>query len=63
MTAHNPMSHMSDDPAILMPNNHPYTKLLMKQAHRTSGHRGRDATLARFRTQFWTPQGSMLPNP
>ena len=60
MTAHNPMSHMSDDPAILMPNNHPYTKLLMKQAHRTSGHRGRDATLARFRTQFWTPQGSKV---
>ena len=29
----------------------------MERAHQAGGHRGRDATLARFRMRYWTPQG------
>ena len=43
----------------LLPASHRATRLLMKRAHR-SGHRGRDATLALFRTSYWVPHGSKL---
>ena len=32
----------------------------MQHAHQAGGHRGRDATLARFRMHYWTPQNSKL---
>lgn len=61
MSVHNPLSGGCPDmPQKLLPTDHPYTKLLMSQAHVDSCHRGRDATLARFRHSYWTPQGSKL---
>ena len=45
---------------VLLPTKHKYTGLLMREAHVASCHRGRDATLARFRIGYWTPQGSKL---
>ena len=44
----------------LLPSKHPATRLFMQHAHQAGGHRGRDATLARFRMHYWTPQGSKL---
>ena len=44
----------------LLPSKHPATRLFMERAHQAGGHRGRDATLARFRMRYWTPQGSKL---
>lgn len=32
----------------LFPSKHPATRLFMQRAHQAGGHRGRDATLARF---------------
>ncbi|RUA05209.1 MAG: hypothetical protein DSY43_05115, partial [Gammaproteobacteria bacterium] len=43
----------------LLPACHRATRLLMERAHR-NGHRGRDATLALFRTKYWVSQGSKL---
>ncbi|CAB3998608.1 Hypothetical predicted protein [Paramuricea clavata] len=43
----------------LLPYRHHVTRLFMQRAH-TSGHRGRDATLARFRQLYWVTQGSKL---
>jgi len=43
----------------LLPTQHPATRLFMQRAHQ-AGHRGRDATLARFRMHYWTPHGSKL---
>ena len=43
----------------LLPTCHRGTRLFMERAHR-AGHRGRDATLARFRQQYWTPHGDKL---
>ncbi|CAB4033995.1 Hypothetical predicted protein [Paramuricea clavata] len=42
----------------LLPYRH-VSRLFMQRAH-TSGHRGRDATLARFRQLYWVIQGSKL---
>jgi hypothetical protein len=55
----NPMSH-DGKPQKLMPYHHHITQLIMKAAHEQSGHRGRDATLARFRQSFWVPRGGKL---
>ena len=44
----------------LLPSMHPATRLFTQRAHQAGGHRGRDATLARFRMHYWTPQGSKL---
>jgi hypothetical protein len=44
----------------LLPYHHPVTCLIMKAAHEDCGHRGRDATLARFRQNFWVPHGGKL---
>ena len=43
----------------LLPYRHHVTRLFMQRAH-TSVHRGRDATLARFRQLYWVTQGSKL---
>ena len=55
----NPMS-LDGKPQRLMPYHDYITHLIMKRAHEQSGHRGRDATLARFRQSFWVPRGSKL---
>ena len=60
---HNPMFLIpGSEPQKLLDPSHFVTKLLMKQAHADGGHRGRDATLARFRQSYWTPRGSKLAN-
>ena len=46
----------------LLPTHHHLTRLLMDRAHKESGHRGRDGTLARFRQKYWVAQGSRLLN-
>ena len=55
----NPMT-VEDDPQKLLPYHHPVTHLIMVSAHEDSGHRSRDATLAKFRQKFWVPHGSKL---
>jgi len=59
-SSHNPMTTYSDQPQILLPSYHPYTRILMRQAHSQSGHRGHDSTLARFRLNYWVPQGAKI---
>ena len=44
----------------LLPSKHPATCFFMQRTHQAGGHRGRDATLARLRMHYWTPQGSKL---
>ena len=39
-----------------MPTRHPLTRLFMIRAHKECGHRDRDATLAHFRSKYWTAQ-------
>jgi len=55
----NPMTPEGEAQALL-PADHIVTRMLMRDAHVASCHRGRDATLARFRGKFWTPHGSKL---
>ena len=43
----------------LLPNQHLATRLFTQRAHQ-AGHRGRDATLARFRIRYWPPHGNKL---
>ena len=45
---------------MLLPYDNPLTNLLMEEMHRKSGHKGRDATLARFRARFWAARASKL---
>lgn len=59
LSEYNPLTS-SDSPLILIPSNEPLSTLLMKEAHVKSGHRGRDATLARFRMCYWTPKGAKI---
>lgn len=59
LSPYNPMTG-GDHPQLLLATSHPYTTLLMTQAHLNSGHRGRDTTLARFRMAYWTPQGAKV---
>ena len=59
MSRYNPLSGDENLP-ILLPNKHYVTKLVMQDAHVRTGHRGRDATLARFREKFWIVQGGKL---
>ena len=49
-----------NEPQILLPYDHPLTKRIMRDAHCASGHRGRDATVARFRSRFWTSHATKL---
>ena len=44
----------------LMPIRYPLTRLLMNRAHKESGHRSCDATLAHFRSKYWTAHGSKI---
>jgi hypothetical protein len=61
MTRRNPLTELpGDDPQILLPSEHAYTRQLMTDAHIDCGHGGRDATLARFRHEHWAPQGSKV---
>ena len=61
IAGYNPLAeHPQDEAQILLPTKHPYTRLLIRQAHVLSGHSGRDTTLARFRWTHWTPQASKL---
>lgn len=57
---HNPMTSIKTHTQWIIPSSHPYTALALRQAHTDSFHRGRDATLARFRALHWTTQGSKL---
>lgn len=59
MVRYNPMTP-DNQPQKLLPSKHPVTKLIMKDAHSDCKHRGRDATLARFRQIYWTPHGSKI---
>ena len=45
---------------ILLPKHHHVTKLLMIQAHVDALHAGRDGTLARFRSKYYTVNASKL---
>jgi len=45
---------------VLLPADHVVTRMLMREAHVSGCHRGRDATLARFRSRYWTPHGSKI---
>jgi len=60
LARNNPMMLAKQELQILLPTNHAFTKLLMRQAHVDSGHRGRDATLARFRHEYWITQGAKV---
>lgn len=59
LSSRNPMTP-EGEAQVLLPTGHVVTKLLMCDAHVRSGHRGRDATLARFRGKFWTPHGAKV---
>ena len=59
VNVHNPLSP-EGKPQALLATYHPYTKLCMVDSHIDGGHRGRDATLARFRQQYWVAQGSKV---
>lgn len=54
----NPMTHNSSLQKLL-PTRHQVTRLMMRRDYE-SGHRGRNATLARFRQLNWVIQGSKL---
>ena len=47
-------------PQVLLPYTHPLTNLVMTDAHVKGGHRGRDATVSRFRARFWTSHATKL---
>ena len=47
-------------PQILVPYGHPLCAKLMEECHKEGGHKGRDATLSRFRARFWTSRASKL---
>ena len=56
---YNPLSGIHSSLPILLPHDNIFTKLVMRDAHE-KGHRGRDATVASFRSRFWTPQAPKL---
>ena len=55
----NPMTPDAS-PQKLIPTRHPLTRLFMERAHKESGHRSRDVTLAHFRQKYWTAHGSKI---
>ena len=57
---HNPLSVTPTSLPALLPYDHPITRILIQEAHEQSGHRGRDVTLAKFRQNYWAPNGSKL---
>ena len=48
------------EPQVLWPYDHPLTKRIMRDEHCAGGHPGRDATVARFRSKFWTSHATRL---
>ena len=48
------------DVQVLVPRKHPLALLLMQKAHKDARHTGRDSTLAMFRMEYYTSQGSKL---
>lgn len=60
LVRHNPLTSIKSHVQWILPSTHPFTNLAFRQAHVDSLHRGRDATLARFRHLFWTAQGSKV---
>ena len=56
---HSPLTP-NNKPQIWLPRNHQYTKLCMLEAHRLSGHQGREATVAEFCSQFWISHASKM---
>ena len=56
---HSPLTP-DNKPMVLLPNNHPLTRLIMIEAHRDCGHKGRDTTVARFRSRFWTAHATKM---
>jgi hypothetical protein len=57
--SYNPMTS-STEPQVLLPSGHIVTKLFMIDAHHSSGHKGRDSTLAHFRYEYWTSHATKL---
>lgn len=58
LASNNPLGIYSDLP-IFLPRDSPLAKLAMLEAHEKA-HQGRDATLAAFRSKFWTPSGAKM---
>ena len=56
---HSPLTP-DNKPMVLLPNNHPLTRLIMLEAHRDCGHKGQDTTVARFRSRFWTAHATKM---
>ena len=61
LASYNPLNTggIRADFPVFIPKGHPLALLAMTEVH-CQGHRGRDATLALFRNQFWTPSGPRL---
>ena len=58
LASNNPLGIHSDLP-IFLPRDSSLAKLAMLEAHEKA-HQGRDATLATFRSKFWTPAGARM---
>ena len=58
LASNNPLGIHADLP-IFLPRDSPLAKLAMLEAHERA-HQGRDATLAGFRSKFWTPAGAKM---
>ena len=56
---HNPLTP-ENRPQTLLPKDHPVTRLLMRESHEQTAHGGRDATVTKFRTRFWTSQATKI---
>lgn len=48
---------------IILPKNHPFTKLLVEMYHKINLHQGQEATLASIREQYWIPRSRDLLRP
>ena len=59
LAKHNPLNAIHAELPVFLPHGQPFTHFAMEAAHR-NGHRGRDATLAMFRSKYWTPLGPAL---
>ena len=58
MSQHNPMT-LDGKRQALVPTKHHLTLLFMRETHE-KGHLGRDATVAKFRQNYWTPHADKL---
>ena len=48
------------DAPVFLPNKHPFTQMLIIEAHKESGHSGVAHTLCRFKGRFWTEKGRLI---